>query len=150
MEANHILIPKPAAELSMDAAACIGCGACVAACKNASAMLFVSAKVSQFAYLPQGRPEANARVTKMVKMMDELGFGNCTNEYECEKVCPKEIKISNIARLNREYRASVKIDDLMNELRPVLTRWRDERFPLERLGDWVERVLWKEQPAPVA
>jgi len=103
MEANHILIPKPAAELSMDAAACIGCGACVAACKNASAMLFVSAKVSQFALLPQGRPEAKVRVMKMVKMMDELGFGNCTNTYACEAECPKSISRSNIARMNLEF-----------------------------------------------
>ena len=103
MEANHILIPKPAAELSMDAAACIGCGACVAACKNASAMLFVSAKVSQFALLHQGRPEAKERVMKMVKMMDELGFGNCTNTYACEAECPKSISRSNIARMNLEF-----------------------------------------------
>jgi len=103
MEANHLLIPKPAAELSMDAAACIGCGACVAACKNASAMLFVSAKVSQFALLPQGRPEAKERVMKMVKMMDELGFGNCTNTYACEAECPKSISRSNIARMNLEF-----------------------------------------------
>ncbi|MEI7491368.1 MAG: succinate dehydrogenase/fumarate reductase iron-sulfur subunit [Bacteroidota bacterium] len=103
MEANNILIPKPAAELSMDAAACIGCGACVAACKNASAMLFVSAKVSQFALLPQGRPEAKERVMKMVKMMDDLGFGNCTNTYACEAECPKSISRSNIARMNLEF-----------------------------------------------
>ena len=103
MEANHILIPKPAAELSMDAAACIGCGACVAACKNASAMLFVSAKISQFALLPQGRPEAKERVVKMVKMMDELGFGNCTNTYACEAECPKSISRNNIARMNLEF-----------------------------------------------
>ena len=103
MEANHLLVPKPYAELAMDAAACIGCGACVAACKNASAMLFVSAKVSQFALLPQGRPEAKERVLKMVKMMDELGFGNCTNTNACEAECPKEISRSNIARLNREF-----------------------------------------------
>ena len=102
-EANNILIPKEAAELSMDAAACIGCGACVAACKNASAMLFVSAKVSQFALLPQGKIEARQRVKKMVKMMDELGFGNCTNTYACEAECPKLISRSNIARLNREF-----------------------------------------------
>ena len=103
MEANHLLIPKKAADLSMDAAACIGCGACVAACKNASAMLFVSAKVSQFALLPQGRPEAKERVMKMVKMMDELGFGNCTNTYACEAECPKSISRSNIARMNLEF-----------------------------------------------
>jgi len=102
-EANNLLVSKEAAELSMDAAACIGCGACVAACKNASAMLFVSAKISQFALLPQGKIEAKQRVKKMVKMMDELGFGNCTNTYACEAECPKLISRSNIARLNREF-----------------------------------------------
>lgn len=102
-DANSILIPQQDAELSMDAAACIGCGACVASCKNASAMLFVSAKVSQFALLPQGKIEAKERAQNMVNAMDELGFGNCTNEAECEASCPKGIKISNIARLNREY-----------------------------------------------
>jgi succinate dehydrogenase / fumarate reductase iron-sulfur subunit len=91
----------------MDAAACIGCGACIASCKNASAMLFVSAKVSQFALLPQGKVEAKERVHAMVKKMDELGFGNCTNEAECEAQCPKGIKIENIARMNREYFKSV-------------------------------------------
>lgn len=102
-EANNILVSKVNAELAMDAAACIGCGACVAACKNASAMLFVSAKVSQFALLPQGQIEASERVKKMVKKMDELGFGNCTNTYACEAECPKLISRSNIARLNREF-----------------------------------------------
>ena len=102
-EANSILIPKEYAELSMDAAACIGCGACVAACKNASAMLFVSAKVSQFALLPQGKVEAKERVKNMVATMDELGFGNCTNTYACEAECPKLISRSNIARMNREF-----------------------------------------------
>jgi len=102
-DANSILISKEHADLSMDAAACIGCGACVAACKNASAMLFVSAKVSQFALLPQGKVEANDRVKKMVAMMDELGFGNCTNTYACEAECPKLISRSNIARMNREF-----------------------------------------------
>jgi len=102
-DANNILISKEKADLSMDAAACIGCGACVAACKNASAMLFVSAKVSQFALLPQGRIEAKERVKKMVAMMDELGFGNCTNTYACEAECPKLINRSNIARMNREF-----------------------------------------------
>ncbi|MDR0815601.1 MAG: 4Fe-4S dicluster domain-containing protein, partial [Bacteroidales bacterium] len=96
-------IRKQNADLAMDAAACIGCGACVATCKNASAMLFVSAKVSQFALLPQGKIEAKERVAKMVARMDELGFGNCTNTGACEAECPKEIKITNIARLNREY-----------------------------------------------
>lgn len=102
-EANNILVPKIDAELAMDAAACIGCGACVAACKNASAMLFVSAKVSQFALLPQGKIEAKQRVLKMVEKMDELGFGNCTNTYACEAECPKLISRSNIARMNREF-----------------------------------------------
>jgi len=87
----------------MDAAACIGCGACVATCKNASAMLFVSANVSHLALLPQGKIEAKERVTKMVAKMDELGFGNCTNTGACEAECPKEIKLSNIARLFRQY-----------------------------------------------
>lgn len=102
-DANAILVPKNNAELAMDAAACIGCGACVAACKNASAMLFVSAKVSQFALLPQGKPEAQKRVQAMVAKMDELGFGNCTNTYACEAECPKDISVSNIARMNREF-----------------------------------------------
>lgn len=102
-DANSIPIPKVKADLSMDAAACIGCGACVAACKNASAMLFVSAKVSQFALLPQGRIEAAERVQAMVAEMDKQGFGNCTNTGACEAECPKEISISNIARMNREF-----------------------------------------------
>jgi len=102
-DANAIPIPKVNADLSMDAAACIGCGACVAACKNASAMLFVSAKVSQFALLPQGRIEASERVQAMVAEMDKQGFGNCTNTGACEAECPKEISISNIARMNREF-----------------------------------------------
>ncbi len=102
-DANAILIPKENADLAMDAAACIGCAACVASCKNASAMLFVSAKVSQLALLPQGQAEAEQRVLSMVQKMDELGFGNCTNEAECEASCPKGIDISNIARMNREY-----------------------------------------------
>jgi succinate dehydrogenase / fumarate reductase iron-sulfur subunit len=87
----------------MDAAACIGCGACVASCPNASAMLFMSAKVSHLALLPQGRPEAARRALGMVRAMDACGFGNCSNHRECEKTCPKEISIVNIARLNREY-----------------------------------------------
>jgi len=102
-DANAIPIPKPKAEAAMDAAACIGCGACVASCPNASAMLFVSAKVSQLALLPQGVPERRTRVLAMVETMDEAGFGNCTNHGECEAACPKEISVSNIARLNREY-----------------------------------------------
>ncbi|MDP2721931.1 MAG: succinate dehydrogenase/fumarate reductase iron-sulfur subunit [Bacteroidales bacterium] len=102
-DANSIPIRKQNADLAMDAAACIGCGACVAACKNASAMLFVSAKVSQLALLPQGKVEAKERVQKMVAKMDELGFGNCTNTYACEAECPKEISVTNIARMNREF-----------------------------------------------
>lgn len=102
-DANAIPIKKVNADLAMDAASCIGCGACVAACKNASAMLFVSAKVSQFALLPQGKIEAKERVQKMVATMDDLGFGNCTNTYACEAECPKEISVTNIARMNREF-----------------------------------------------
>lgn len=102
-DANALPIPKVDADLAMDAAACIGCGACVASCKNASAMLFVSAKVSQFALLPQGQVERKDRVKKMLAAMDKEGFGNCTNQYECEAACPKEISVSNIARLNREF-----------------------------------------------
>src|SRR5213595_1702812 len=102
-EANSILIPKHDADLSMDAAACIGCGACAAACPNASAMLFTAARVSHLSLLPQGNPERVTRVLKMVQMMDAEGFGNCTNTYECEAVCPAEISASFIAKLNREY-----------------------------------------------
>ena len=102
-DANAVAIPQPLAEQAMDAAACIGCGACVASCPNASAMLFVSAKVSQLVLLPQGQPERKERALNMVKKMDELGFGNCSNERECEATCPKSISIRNIARLNREF-----------------------------------------------
>jgi len=102
-DANAILISKIDADYSMDAAACIGCGACVAACKNASAMLFVSAKVSHLVLLPQGKVEAAERVQAMVRKMDELGFGNCTNTGACEAECPKQISITNIARMNREF-----------------------------------------------
>ena len=102
-DANAIPIPKANADEAMDAASCIGCGACVAACKNGSAMLFVSAKVSQLALLPQGRVEAARRAKAMLSKMDELGFGNCTNTGACEAECPKNVSIANIARLNREF-----------------------------------------------
>lgn len=102
-DANAILISKQDADEAMDAASCIGCGCCVAACKNGSAMLFVSSKVSQLALLPQGRPEAAKRAKAMVMKMEELGFGNCTNTRACEAECPKNESISNIARLNREF-----------------------------------------------
>jgi len=105
-DANAIPIPKVDADEAMDSASCIGCGACVAACKNSSAMLFVSAKVSQLALLPQGRVEAKRRARAMVAKMDELGFGGCTNTGACEVECPKNISITNIARLNREYLAA--------------------------------------------
>lgn len=105
-DANAIPIPKPAADEAMDAASCIGCGACVATCKNSSAMLFVSAKVSQLALLPQGKVEAKRRAKAMVAKMDELGFGGCTNTGACEVECPKNISIANIARLNRQYLGS--------------------------------------------
>jgi succinate dehydrogenase / fumarate reductase iron-sulfur subunit len=102
-DANAIPVPKENAEEAFNSAACIGCGACVAACKNSSAMLFVSAKVSQYALLPQGRVERTERVLKMVEQMDKEGFGNCTNTEACEAECPKLISVTNIARLNREY-----------------------------------------------
>ena len=102
-DANNILIPKDVSDLAMDSAACIGCGACVAACKNASAHLFMSAKISHLALLPQGQQERYRRVLSMVDQADSEGFGSCSNEGECEAVCPKEIPISNIARMTREY-----------------------------------------------
>lgn len=108
-DGNAVLIPKKDQERAMDAAACIGCGACVAACKNASAMLFVAAKVSHLGTLPQGQPERNDRVKRMVSQMDTEGFGNCTNYGECEAACPKEISVRFIAQLNRDYlKASLK------------------------------------------
>lgn len=105
-DANAIPVSKEMQNLAMDAAACIGCGACVAACKNASAMLFVSAKVSHMAHLPQGQPERFQRVEAMVKVMDEMGFGSCTNTYACEAECPKEISVMHIAKMNREFFAA--------------------------------------------
>jgi succinate dehydrogenase / fumarate reductase iron-sulfur subunit len=102
-DGNAVLVPKESADLAMDAAACIGCGACVAACPNASAMLFVSAKVSHLGLLPQGQPERFDRVQNMVARMDAEGFGTCTNHGECEAVCPKEIRLEFIARMNRDF-----------------------------------------------
>jgi succinate dehydrogenase / fumarate reductase iron-sulfur subunit len=113
VDANSIPIPKPDAENAFDAAACIGCGACVASCKNASAMLFVAAKVSHLGHLPQGQPERDKRVLAMVRQMDSEGFGNCTNQYECEAACPKEISVDHIARLNRDYRNAVLREQLV-------------------------------------
>ncbi len=108
-DANSIPIPKSVADKAFDAAACIGCGACVAACKNSSAMLFVSAKVSQLAVLPQGDPERVDRVKRMIAQMDAEGFGGCSNTYACEAECPKEISVEHIGRLNREFlRAQLK------------------------------------------
>ncbi len=105
-EAHSLPVSKENADKAMDAAACIGCGACVAACPNASAMLFTSAKISQLSLLPQGAVEGKIRVKKMVLQMDQEGFGNCSNEYECEAACPKSISVENIARMNREYRCA--------------------------------------------
>jgi succinate dehydrogenase / fumarate reductase, iron-sulfur subunit len=105
-DANALPIPKVDADTAMDAAACIGCGACVASCKNASAMLFVSAKVSQLSLLPQGQVERKERVKKMVNAMDTEGFGNCTNQYECQAACPKEISVQFIAKMNKEFLSS--------------------------------------------
>jgi len=105
-DANEIPIPKDVASRAMDAAECIGCGACVAACKNASAMLFVGAKVSQYSFLPQGQPERYQRVQSMVAKMDEMGFGSCTNTYACEAECPKGISVTNIARMNNDFIAA--------------------------------------------
>ncbi len=112
-DANALPIPQEIAEKAMDAAACIGCGACVASCPNAAAMLFASAKISQLALLPQGKPEAAKRAISMVRQMDALGFGNCTNERECEAECPKEISIVNIARMNREFLKASFFSDII-------------------------------------
>lgn len=111
-DGNSILIPKDKADKAMDAAACIGCGACVAACRNASAMLFVAAKVTHLNTLPQGEPEKDRRTLSMVQKMDELGFGNCRNLGSCEAVCPKEIPLDMIGKLNRDY-AAAKIKDIL-------------------------------------
>jgi len=110
-DGNTILIPKDVSEAAMDSAACIGCGACVAACKNASAHLFMSAKIAHLALLPQGRVERYRRVVTMIEQADAEGFGSCSNEGECEAVCPKEIPISNIARMTREYVKAVLTAD---------------------------------------
>ena len=106
-DGNALLVPKPEAEYAMDAAECIGCGACVAGCPNGSAMLFMSAKVSQLAVLPQGKAEAAARVMNMTETMQACGFGNCTNHYECQAACPKGINVKFIATLNREYQKAL-------------------------------------------
>ncbi len=112
VDANALPVDKKDADAALDAASCIGCGACVAVCKNSSAMLFVSAKVSQLALLPQGQTERESRVMNMVAQMDKEGFGNCTNTYACEAECPKGISVSNIARMNREYlKAGLSADD---------------------------------------
>lgn len=105
-DANNLPVSKKDSDTAFDAAACIGCGACVAACKNASAMLFVAAKASHLNHLPQGHPEKNQRVIGMVEQMEAEGFGNCSNQYECEAVCPKEISVAHIAKLNRDYLAA--------------------------------------------
>ena len=103
VESNNILVPKDYAESSMDAASCIGCGSCVAACPNASATLFVSAKIAHLGFLPQGHPERKLRVMRMIEQMDKEGFGDCSNHAECEAVCPKQVSIMNIAFMKREY-----------------------------------------------
>ncbi|MCW5211824.1 succinate dehydrogenase/fumarate reductase iron-sulfur subunit [Desulfobulbus sp. TB] len=110
-DANMVPVPQQQAEQAMDAAACIGCGACVAACPNAAAMLFTAAKISQFTLMPQGRPERKHRALSLVKAMDEEGFGNCSNHQECEQVCPKGISIRHIARMNREYLAATLFNE---------------------------------------
>ncbi|MCH7227352.1 succinate dehydrogenase/fumarate reductase iron-sulfur subunit [Haloferula sp. A504] len=112
-DAHAVPIEKEAAESAFSAAACIGCGACVASCKNASAMLFVAAKASHLGHLPQGEPERERRALAMVRQMDEEGFGGCTNQYECEAACPKEISVEHIARLNRDYGVAMLKDQLV-------------------------------------
>jgi succinate dehydrogenase / fumarate reductase iron-sulfur subunit len=113
VDANSLPVPKADADAAFDAAACIGCGACIAACKNSSAMLFTAAKVSHLGHLPQGQPERDKRVLAMVRQMDAEGFGNCTNQYECEAACPKEISVDHIARMNRDYAAALLKEQLV-------------------------------------
>jgi succinate dehydrogenase / fumarate reductase iron-sulfur subunit len=114
VDANSLPVPKSDADNAFDAAACIGCGACVAACKNSSAMLFTAAKVSHLGHLPQGQPERDKRVLAMVRQMDSEGFGNCTNQYECEAACPKEISVDHIARMNRDFAAALVKEQLLS------------------------------------
>jgi succinate dehydrogenase / fumarate reductase iron-sulfur subunit len=114
VDANSLPIPKADADSAFDAAACIGCGACIAACKNSSAMLFTAAKVSHLGHLPQGQPERDKRVLAMVRQMDAEGFGNCTNQYECEAACPKEISVDHIARMNRDFAAALVKEQLLS------------------------------------
>jgi succinate dehydrogenase / fumarate reductase iron-sulfur subunit len=114
VDANSLPIPKADADSAFDAAACIGCGACIAACKNSSAMLFTAAKVSHLGHLPQGQPERDKRVLAMVRQMDAEGFGNCTNQYECEAACPKEISVDHIARMNRDFATALVKEQLLS------------------------------------
>jgi succinate dehydrogenase / fumarate reductase iron-sulfur subunit len=114
VDANSLPIAKADADSAFDAAACIGCGACIAACKNSSAMLFTAAKVSHLGHLPQGQPERDKRVLAMVRQMDAEGFGNCTNQYECEAACPKEISVDHIARMNRDYAVALVNEQLLS------------------------------------
>ena len=114
VDANSLPIAKADADSAFDAAACIGCGACIAACKNSSAMLFTAAKVSHLGHLPQGQPERDKRVLAMVRQMDAEGFGNCTNQYECEAACPKEISVDHIARMNRDYAVALVKEQLLS------------------------------------
>jgi succinate dehydrogenase / fumarate reductase iron-sulfur subunit len=114
VDANSLPIPKTDADSAFDAAACIGCGACIAACKNSSAMLFTAAKVSHLGHLPQGQPERDKRVLAMVRQMDAEGFGNCTNQYECEAACPKEISVDHIARMNRDFATALVKEQLLS------------------------------------
>ena len=114
VDANSLPIAKADADSAFDAAACIGCGACIAACKNSSAMLFTAAKVSHLGHLPQGQPERDKRVLAMVRQMDAEGFGNCTNQYECEAACPKEISVDHIARMNRDFAAALVKEQLLS------------------------------------